>query len=63
MDIFSAIYALFCLLVGWMGRERWAWRLNGFMFYFLLAAVITPPGAMLVLILMTPRRKPAGNAD
>ena len=46
-----------------MGRDRWAWRLNGFMFYFLLAVIITPPGALLVLILMTPRGKPVDDAD
>ena len=63
VDIFSAVYALFCLLVGWIGRERWAWRLDGFLFYFLLAVVITPPGAFPVLILMTPRGKPVGEAD
>lgn len=54
--MFELIYVALCLLVGLLAIGR----RGGFLFYAFLAVVLTPPGSLLVLILLTaPRKKPA----
>lgn len=50
------VYVAVCLLIGVIGESR----RGGFVLYFLLAVVTTPPVALLAMILTTPRpKKPA----
>lgn len=50
------VYVGICLLIGLIGESR----RGGFVLYFLLAFAITPPVALLVMIVMSPRpKKPA----
>lgn len=46
-------YVGICLLIGLIGESR----RGGFVLYFLLATIATPPVALLAMILMTPRPK------
>lgn len=53
--MFELIYIGLCLLVGILAIGR----RGGFLLYAFLAVVLTPPGGLLALILLTaPRKKP-----
>ncbi|WP_431854967.1 hypothetical protein [Azospirillum sp.] len=56
--MFELIYIGLCLLVGFLATGR----RGGFLLYAFLAVVLTPPGALLVLILVTGRRKKPAKA-
>lgn len=51
--MYELIYIGLCLLVGFLGIGH----RGGFLLYAFLAVVLTPPGALLTLILLTGRRK------
>ncbi|CAO3449579.1 MULTISPECIES: hypothetical protein [Azospirillum] len=56
--MFELIYIGLCLLVGFLGIGR----RGGFLLYAFLAVVLTPPGALLVMILLTTRAKKRAKA-
>ncbi|MDO9712718.1 hypothetical protein [Paracraurococcus lichenis] len=51
--MFELVYLTMALLVGTLAINM----RGGFLLYFVMALVLTPPGALLVMILMTGRRR------
>ena len=54
--MFEIIYLVLALLVGCLAINM----RGGFLLHFFMALVLTPPGALLVMILITGRRRRKG---